>query len=111
MFVSLVVLYIADKSFTWTQYAQQIYLIHRMVFFCYSATLLSVDCIKLFVGSPRPYYLAVRGDESEENAARLSFPSGHAAFGMSQCLLLSMMLFSSWQYTQKMHADKSYVVG
>ena len=118
MTLSLIILYFADGQFSWAQYGKQIYLIHRMMIFCFSTTLLSVDCIKLFVGSPRPYFLEVHAeyeagdvDEIEEIDARLSFPSGHAALGLSQCLLLSIMLFSSWRYTQTMYFERSYVVG
>ena len=116
--ISTICLYIIDKNFSWIHWRQMFYLMTRMIFFSFSVCLLITDLIKLFCGSPRPYYLDIydeylldKVDEYKIIDARLSFLSGHSSLSFSQLFLLSIMFYKSWQYTQKMYYNSTYLIG
>ena len=55
--ISTICLYFIDKQFDNKQVLKQLYLMTRMLLFSFVVCLLIIDLIKLFVGSPRPYFL------------------------------------------------------
>ena len=114
--ISVICLYIIDKQFNKDQVLTHLYLMTRMIVFCFSVCLITVDLMKLFVGSPRPYFIDIyerykldQVDKQDMVDARLSFPSGHAGYSWSQLFLLTIMFYNSWKYTQEMYYTQTQI--
>eukprot|EP01084_Bolivina_argentea_P265958 450956_1 len=54
--LDMILLKLTDKKFNWIDVRRNVWLMIRTFWFCIGITFLSGDLIKVFVGSPRPYY-------------------------------------------------------
>eukprot|EP00483_Globobulimina_turgida_P006337 UN06347 len=108
---SSIFLYYFDKEFSINEWKTHFYLMNRMLFFRFAVTMLVTDTMKLFVGSPRPYFISAFNEHGNVTEIRLSFPSGHASLSTACCSLLTILMYKSWKYTQNMFYYQSYVIG
>lgn len=111
LFILDIILFkIFDEKFNWSEIICNLWLIVRMYYFCIAITFITTDAIKVFVGDPRPCFLEIQENESDDwklKNSRQSFISGHASLSMSSLCLLTIMFYQSWMFTQ----TKAYHIG
>eukprot|EP01084_Bolivina_argentea_P295407 508578_1 len=107
-----ILLYFIDSKFVFNEWLTHFFLMIRMSHFCFAITFIGHDVIKLAVGAPRPYLLAIYDSANKQqlNNVRKSFISGHAAISMSMMSLLTMMFYESYKYMEKQHKYGIYVM-
>mmetsp|Transcript_49843 Transcript_49843/g.79457 ORF Transcript_49843/g.79457 Transcript_49843/m.79457 type:complete len:320 (-) Transcript_49843:43-1002(-) len=104
LILDVIIFKLTDATFEWQGVFENMWLMFRMQYFCGSIALLSCNAIKLFVGNPRPMFLAIQAEHVHDKHAledsRQSFVSGHSTMSMASLSLVTIMLFQAWRYTQ-----------